>query len=225
MIRLEGVSKEYRSGRGKILALSDVSFTIEKNCKAVVFGKSGSGKTTLLYCIGGLERPERGGIITCFDVGIHSLSEKALSSFQRKNLGFVFQHANLFSCLTVFENIAFPLELNGFKKDDVVNRVSELLENIGLAGAGAALPHELSGGEVQRVSVARAIAHSPRVLLADEPTANLDSDTGRDLVQLMFNMGHDQGCTMIISTHDPDIINLADVRLPIQDGKIESEYK
>ena len=100
-----------------------------------------------------------------------------------------------------------------------------MLENIGLADAGEALPPELSGGEVQRVAVARAIAHSPQVLLADEPTASLDSDTGRDLVQLMFNMGRDQGCTMIITTHDPDIINLADARLPIQDGKIETENK
>lgn len=224
MIRVEGVSKEYRSGRGRVLALSDVSFTIKKNSMVAVFGKSGSGKTTLLYCIGGLERP-KSGIVTCFDVDIHSLTEKALSLFQRKNIGFVFQHANLFNYLTVFENIAFPLELNGFMKKDIVNRVNELLENIGLADAGSALPHELSGGEVQRVSVARAIAHSPQMLLADEPTASLDSDTGRDLVQLMFNMGRNQGCTMIIATHDQDIINIADVRLPIQDGTIETEGK
>ena len=224
MIKLEGISKEYRSGRGRILALSDVSFTLEKNSTVAVFGKSGSGKTTLLYCIGGLERPES-GIVTCSGVDIHSLSEKALCLFQRKNLGFVFQHSNLFNYLTVFENIAFSLELNGFERKAVVKRVNELLENINLAHAGAALPHELSGGEIQRVSVVRAIAHSPQVLLADEPTASLDSDTGRDLVQLMFNMGRDQGCTMIIATHDPDIINLADARLPIQDGKIETENK
>jgi ABC-type lipoprotein export system ATPase subunit len=224
MIQVEGISKEYRSGRGRVLALSDVSFTIEKNSTVAVFGKSGSGKTTLLYCIGGLERPGHGKVI-CFGVDIHSLSEKALCLFQRKNVGFVFQHANLFSYLTVFENIAFSLELNGFERKAVVNRVSELLENIGLADAGEALPHELSGGEVQRISVARAIAHSPQVLLADEPTASLDSATGRDLVQLMFNMGRDQKCTMIIATHDPGIIMLADARLPIQDGKIETEEK
>jgi ABC-type lipoprotein export system ATPase subunit len=224
MIQVEGVSKGYRSGRGRVLALSDVSFTIEKHSTVAVFGKSGSGKTTLLYCIGGLERPEHGKVI-CFGVDIHSLSEKALCLFQRKNVGFVFQHANLFSYLTVFENIAFSLELNGFERKSIANRVSELLENIGLADASEALPHELSGGEVQRVSVARAIAHSPQVLLADEPTASLDSATGRDLVQLMFNMGRDQRCTMIIATHDPGIIKLADARLPIQDGKIEKEEK
>jgi len=224
MIQLEGISKEYRSGRGRVLALSDVSFNIEKTSTVSVFGKSGSGKTTLLYCIGGLERPEN-GTVTCFGVDIHSLSEKALCLFQRKNVGFVFQHGNLFTYLTVFENIAFSLELNGFERNAIVNRVGELLEGIGLSDAGAAFPYELSGGEVQRVSVARAIAHSPQVLLADEPTASLDSETGRDLVKLMFNMGHEQGCTMIITTHDPDIIKLADVRLPIQDGKIEPEDK
>jgi ABC-type lipoprotein export system ATPase subunit len=224
MIQLQRISKEYRSGRGRVLALSDVSFTIEKNSTLAVFGKSGSGKTTLLYCIGGLERPENGSVI-CFGVDIHSLTEKALCLFQRKNVGFVFQHANLFGYLTVFENIAFSLQLNGFEKKAVVNRVSELLESIGLADAGAALPHELSGGEVQRVSVARAIAHSPRVLLADEPTASLDSATGRDLVRLMFNIGREQGCTIIIATHDPDIIMLANTRLSIQDGKIETEEK
>jgi ABC-type lipoprotein export system ATPase subunit len=224
MIQIEGISKEYRSGRGRVLALSDVSFTIEKNSTVAVFGKSGSGKTTLLYCIGGLERPEN-GVVTCFGVNIHSLSEKALCLFQRENVGFVFQHGNLFNYLTVFENIAFSLELNGFEKKDVVYRVSELLENVGLADAGAALPYELSGGEVQRVAVARAIAHSPQVLLADEPTASLDSDTGKNLVQFMFNMGRDQGCTIIIATHDPDIINLADARQPIQDGKIVKKDK
>ncbi len=222
MIQLQGISKEYRSGRGRVLALSDVSFTVEKNSRVAVYGKSGSGKTTLLYCIGGLERPEN-GIVTYFGVDIHSLSGKELCLFQRKNVGFVFQHGNLFNYLTVFENIAFSLELNGFAGKAVVNRVMELLENIGLADAGAALPYELSGGEIQRVSVARAIAHSPQVLLADEPTASLDSDTGRDLVQLMFNMGRGQGCTMIIATHDPDIINMADARLLIQDGKIAAE--
>jgi len=224
MIQFKGISKEYLSGRGRVSALSNVSFTINENSTVAVFGKSGSGKTTLLHCIGGLERPES-GIVTCFGVDIHSLSEKALCLFQRKKVGFVFQHGNLFNYLTVFENIAFSLELNGFERSAIVYRVGNLLENIGLAGAGSAFPYELSGGEVQRVSVARAIAHSPQVLLADEPTASLDSDTGRDLVQLMFGMGRDQGCTMIIATHDSDIINMADVRLPIQDGKIKTEDK
>ena len=222
MIRVQGISKEYRSGRGRVRALTDVSFTIEKNNTVAVFGKSGSGKTTLLNCLGGLEQPERGKI-KCFGVEIHSLSEKALCLFQRRNMGFVFQHGNLLSYLTVYQNIAFPLALNNFDKKAISKRVHELLEKIGLAETGPALPHELSGGEVQRVSVARAMAHTPQMLLADEPTASLDTDTGRDLVQLMFKMGREHGCTMIISTHDQKIINLADAFLPLRDGKIEKE--
>ena len=222
MIRAQGISKEYRSGRGRVQAIDHVSFVIENNDTVAVFGKSGSGKTTLLNCLGGLEQPESGKI-TCFGVEIHSLSEKALCLFQRQNIGFVFQHGNLLSYMTVYENIAFPLALNNFGKKAITRRVNELLEKIGLSETGPALPHELSGGEIQRVSVARAMAHSPQMLLADEPTASLDTDTGRDLVQLMFNMGRENGCTMIISTHDPEIINLADAFLPLRDGKIEKE--
>ena len=222
MIRVQEISKEYRSGRGRVRALTHVSFTIEKNNTVAVFGKSGSGKTTLLNCLSGLERPERGKI-TCFGVEIHSLSEKALCLFQRRNMGFVFQHGNLLSYLTVYENIAFPLSLNNFDKKTISKRVHELLEKIGLAETGPALPYELSGGEVQRISVARAMAHSPQILLADEPTASLDTDTGRDLVQLMFKMGREHRCTMIIATHDQKIINLADAFLPLRDGRIEKE--
>jgi ABC-type lipoprotein export system ATPase subunit len=222
VIRIQGISKEYRSGRGRVQAITDVSFTIENNNTVAVFGKSGSGKTTLLNCLGGIERPEKGKI-TCFGVEIHSLSEKALCLFQRRNIGFVFQHGNLLSYLTVYQNIAFPLALNNFDKKAISNRVNELLEKIGLAETGPALPHELSGGEVQRVSVARAMAHTPQMLLADEPTASLDTDTGRDLVQLMFSIGREHGCTMVIATHDPEVINLADASLPLRDGRIEKE--
>jgi putative ABC transport system ATP-binding protein len=222
VIRVQGISKEYRSGRGRVQAITDVSFNIGNNNTVAVFGKSGSGKTTLLNCLGGLERPEKGKI-TCFGVEIHSLSEKALCLFQRRNIGFVFQYGNLLSYLTVYENIAFSLALNNFDKKAISSRVHELLEKVGLAETGPALPHELSGGEVQRVSVARAMAHTPRMLLADEPTASLDTNTGTDLVQLMFTMGREHGCAMIIATHDQEIINLADVSLPLRDGRIEKE--
>jgi len=222
MIQIENISKAFRSGRGHVRALSDISFTLGKRKTAVIVGKSGSGKTTLLNCIGGLERPENGTVI-CFDANICSLSTKNLSLFQRKNFGFVFQHGNLLSYLTVFENIAFPLSLNGIDGHRKQSRVKELLEKVGLSNAASALPHELSGGEIQRVSVARAIAHSPRLLLADEPTASLDTITGKKLVELMFEMGRNQKCTMIISTHDPEISELADQIIQIKDGKIIQE--
>ena len=222
MIVGQGISKEFLSGRGRVQALLDVSFSIETGRTLAVVGKSGSGKTTLLNCVGGLERPERGKV-SCFGVDIHSLSGKALCLFQRRNAGFIFQYGNLLSYLTVCENIGFPLTLNGIRGKRKAKRTQELLERIGLHDAGAALPHELSGGEAQRVSVARAIAHSPKMLLADEPTASLDSTTGLNLIELMFDMGKEQGCTTIVSTHDPEIIDLADVNIQLRDGKITGE--
>jgi ABC-type lipoprotein export system ATPase subunit len=173
----------------------------------------------LLNCVGGLERPEKGKV-TCFGVDIQALSAKALCLFQRSNAGFVFQYGNLLSYLTVFENIAFPLALNGISGRRRDKRIQELLERIGLPEAGAALPQELSGGEVQRVAVARAIAPGPRMLLADEPTASLDSATGRSLIQLMVEMGKEQSCTLIMSTHDPAITALADASFQLLDGRI-----
>jgi putative ABC transport system ATP-binding protein len=222
VIEGKGISKEFRSGRGRVQALADVSFSIETGKAVAVVGKSGSGKTTLLNCVGGLERPERGKV-SCFGVDILSLSGKALCLFQRRNAGFVFQYGNLLSYLTVFENVAFPLTLNGIRGKGKEKRVRELLERIGLPDVGAALPHELSGGELQRVSVARAIAHSPKMLLADEPTSSLDSTTGWNLIELMFDMGKEQGCTMVVSTHDPEIIDLADASIHLRDGKITKE--
>ena len=158
-----------------------------------------------------------------FDSDIYALSARDLSLFQRRHIGFVFQHGNLLSYLTVYENIAFPLILNGKRKPAIMKRVSELLEKIGLPDAGAAMPHELSGGEIQRVSVARAIAHLPRALLADEPTASLDTATGESLVKLLFDMGRDSGCTMILSTHDPNVSALANRIIEIRDGAIVKE--
>ena len=187
-------------------------------------GKSGSGKTTLLNCIGGLERPEKGKVIS-FDSDIYALSARNLSRFQRRNIGFVFQHGNLLSYLSVYENIAFPLILNGKKKPMIKNRVGELLEKIDMPQAGAAMPHELSGGEIQRVSIARAIAHLPRTLLADEPTASLDTATGKSLVKLLFDMGRETNCTMILSTHDPDVSALANRLIEIRDGTIVKQAR
>jgi ABC-type lipoprotein export system ATPase subunit len=222
MIRVERVSKTYKSGRGRVHALSEVSFELGRGNRAAVIGKSGSGKTTLLNCLGGLERPDSGSVI-CHGLEIHAIGPKDLSRFQRQDVGFVFQHGNLLLYLTVFENIGLPLTLNGIVGKSRALRVEALLERIGLKDAGPAMPHELSGGEIQRVSAARAMAHSPRILLADEPTASLDSETGRNLVNLMLEMGRDQGCTMLITTHDPDVFRLADKKICLKDGKLIKE--
>ncbi|MDQ1330994.1 MAG: Methionine import ATP-binding protein MetN [Thermodesulfobacteriota bacterium] len=220
MISINCISKAYRTGRGKVQALSDISLFVETGMTLTIMGKSGSGKTTLLNCIGGLEGPDTGSV-ECFGVDIHALSNRDLSLFQRRNMGFVFQYGNLLSYLTVFENIAFPLILNGFRNKEKERRVSELLDKMELSDAARAMPNELSGGEAQRVAFARAIAHSPGMLLADEPTASLDTETGNKLVKLMLTMGKDEKCTIIISTHDQEIIKLSSKSSYIKDGKMK----
>ena len=221
MIELKGVSKEYQSGRagGRAVALNGLSFFIDDGASLAVYGKSGSGKTTLLNCIGGLERPSSGSI-DCFGYSIGALGSRELSRFQRANTGFVFQQGNLLSYLTVEENIGLPLMLNGAGAHERNKRVSELLERIGLAGAGKARPAELSGGELQRAAVGRAVAHRPRLLLADEPTSHLDTSTGKALIRLIYELGRDEGTTIIFSTHDVEIIGLASMRLHLRDGAL-----
>jgi putative ABC transport system ATP-binding protein len=219
MIEVARVSKAYRSGRGRVAALRELSFTVASAGNLVIMGKSGSGKTTLLHCIGGIERPDAGSI-TCFGASLHALSARALGDFQRHHLGIVFQHGNLISYLNVYDNIAFPLTLNNAAPKAKTLRVRELLDQIGLADAGKALPSELSGGEIQRVSFARAMAHKPKMLLADEPTASLDSETGKALTRLMFTVAAEQKCTMLIATHDPEIAASAAAILHLRDGII-----
>lgn len=222
MILLENISKKFKSGRGLVRALDKIYLRIEKGSTVVLFGKSGSGKTTLLNCIGGLDRPETGRVCI-FDVDIHALPERSLCLFQRTSIGFIFQHSNLLNYLTVFQNIAFPLELNNIDKRQIKKRVHELLEMTGLRGIDMAMPEELSGGEAQRVAFARAIAHSPELILADEPTASLDSETGRELVRFMFKIGKEQECTIIIATHDREVMDLADRKVQMKDGHIIEE--
>jgi len=222
MIQLETVAKVFHSGRGEIWALKDVSFLIETYRFTAVIGKSGSGKSTLLNCMGGLEPPDKGNI-TCFGMPIYSLSSRELSLFQRQHVGFVFQRGNLLSYLTIAENIGFPLTLNSVVGVSRLKRINELLDRIGLATAAKALPHELSSGEIQRVAMARAIAHNPKMLLADEPTANLDTETGQRTVQLMRDMGRDNGCTIIMATHDIEITKTADSVICLKDGRINGE--
>ena len=220
MIDVRDISKTFRSGRGRVDALVNVSLEIPAGGFAAVMGKSGSGKSTLLNCIGGLEMPESGAI-RCFDTPVSRLSSRQLSQFQRRHLGFVFQRGNLLSYLTVAENIGLPMVLNGVAEAERAQRIEVLLEGIGLEDAARALPHELSGGEIQRVSVARAVAHRPRLLLADEPTANLDTPSGRQVVGLLRRLGAEEGCTIVMATHDRDIVHDVDQLIFLKDGRIE----
>jgi len=222
MLELSGISKQYLSGRGHVQALTGISFRMEKGTNLALVGKSGSGKTTLMNCIGGIEKPDTGKV-SIDGCELQSLSERALCLFQRQHIGFVFQHGNLLSFLTVAENIAFPLNLNGVDGRTRNRRVSELLDLIGLPDIGEAMPYELSGGELQRVAVVRAVSHNPSLLLADEPTANLDSATGIGIMQMMIALTRSQGCTLIMATHDLELIALADRSIRLRDGLIVND--
>jgi len=222
MLELSGISKQYLSGRGHVQALTGISFRMEKGSNLALVGKSGSGKTTLMNCIGGIEKPDTGKV-SIDGCELQSLSERALCLFQRQHIGFVFQHGNLLSFLTVAENIAFPLNLNGVDGRTRNRRVSELLDLIGLPDIGEAMPYELSGGELQRVAVVRAVSHNPSLLLADEPTANLDSATGIGIMQMMIALTRSQGCTLIMATHDLELIALADRSIRLRDGLIVND--
>lgn len=219
MIVVRDVSKRFKSGRGTVQALAGVTFDVERGSRMAIVGKSGSGKSTLLNILGGLEKPDSGSV-HCFGTDIHALPAGDLSRFLRRRAGFVFQHGNLLSYLNVAENIGFPLTLNGIVGVERQKRIEELLERIGLPGTARAHPFELSGGELQRVSIARAMAHRPELLLADEPTASLDSATGHDLVELLFGLGKHGCCTVLVSTHDMEILKLADRSIRMRDGKI-----
>lgn len=221
MIEAHQISKSFYSGSGRVRVLYDISFTLETGQVLTLVGKSGSGKTTLLNCLGGLDIPDS-GYINCFGTDINALSEKQRCLFLRRHLGFVFQSNNLLSYLTVFENIVFPLVLNGFSKKERNHRVAELLELLELKPVGHAMPRELSGGQAQRVAFARAMAHSPQLLLADEPTASLDTQTGFQLIKLMARIGNETKSTIIVSTHDHEIIKYADRTLSLKDGRIRA---
>jgi putative ABC transport system ATP-binding protein len=221
MIEVIGVSKKYISGRGHVTALSDISFFVERGRSAVLAGKSGSGKTTLLNCLGALETPESGKII-CNGRDICALSQRHRAFFQRREIGFVFQASNLLPWLTVAENLQFPLELNTIHGKDQKKRIHELLATFDLAEYDRAMPGELSGGETQRIAFARAIAHKPALLLADEPTASLDSITGHQLIQMILSLCADQFTTLIIATHDPELIKMTDYKFYLKDGRLET---
>ena len=220
MIIVEKLIKTRRSGRGKTEVLSGVSLSARTGEMVMLAGKSGSGKTTLLGCIGGLERPDTGRV-SLFGTELASLSPKGLSLLQRRSLGFVFQFGNLISYLTAEENIALPLALNGITGKARERRVEGLLESVGLRHAARAMPTELSGGEVQRIAVARAIAHRPALLLADEPTASLDTETGGELIRLMRSLAGEGNTTLIIATHDPELMGIADRVILLRDGKVD----
>ncbi len=218
MLKLSGVYKTLKSGDRVLEVLKPVDLTVEPGQVLAIMGPSGSGKSTLLGLIAGLDAPS-GGSIQIDGQEITGLSEDGLAILRGRKVGIVFQSFNLIPNLTAEENVALPLELSGFDGDPV-QRAKELLSEVGLSERGHHYPVQLSGGEQQRVAIARAFAGRPALLLADEPTGNLDSATGDRIVELMLRLNREQGTTMILVTHDPDLARQADRIVSLRDGHI-----
>jgi putative ABC transport system ATP-binding protein len=208
----------------QVHALQDVNLTIEKGDFAVLAGPSGSGKTTLLNMIGALDKPSAGKV-WLDGHEITDLSRRQTSHIRRDKIGFVFQFYNLIPVLTAYENAEFVLLLQGVDHDTRRKKVMALLKKVGLEGMEKRKPHELSGGQQQRVAIARALASNPAVILADEPTANLDSHTEEGLMDLMEDLNQDIGTTFLFSSHDPDVIKRAKRLIVLRDGEIISDER
>jgi putative ABC transport system ATP-binding protein len=201
-------------------AVRDVDFTIEPRSLAAFIGPSGSGKTTVLNMIGGLDKPNRGRLVVA-GTDLAALDRRAAARFRGANLGFIFQDFNLIPVLSAYENIEYPLLMvQDWPAEKRRARVTELLAAIGMADQGGKRPDQLSGGQKQRVAVARALATRPKLVLADEPTANLDHDTAYRILELMKTMRDELGTTFVFSTHDPKIFSSADVVFSLEDGRL-----
>ena len=220
VIQTQNLSRRFGEGDTLIRAVENVSLTIDSGEFTALIGPSGSGKSTLLHLIGGLDIPQEGSV-KLSGVDIASISGAALSDFRRDHIGFIFQSYNLIPVLTAEENIEYVMLLQNLDAGERKTRVSEMLELVGLSGLGHRRPPELSGGQQQRVAVARAMASQPDIILADEPTANLDSKTGATLLDVMRELNQSLGVTFVFSTHDQMIMDRAKRLVHLRDGEIE----
>jgi len=224
IVSCRGVSKIFGSGELAVHALREVDLDILSGDFATLAGPSGSGKTTLLNMIGALDTPSSGHVvIDGQDLG--SLSKAQLSDLRLNKVGFVFQAYNLIPVLSARENIEFVLELHGLERDERRQRATDILREVGLEGMEDRRPAQLSGGQQQRVAVARALVSRPRIVLADEPTANLDSKTTGELVQLMYRLNREMGTTFVIGTHDPRVMEHSKRHIELLDGRIASDER
>ncbi|MCV2367757.1 ABC transporter ATP-binding protein [Roseateles oligotrophus] len=220
-VSLKNVSKIYQLGAVEVPALTDINLEIRGNCFTVICGPSGSGKTTLLNLIACIDRPDRGEVSVAGQPA-HAMSDDALSDFRARHLGFIFQNFNLLPVLTAYENVEYPLLLTKMPAAQRRERVLAMLEAVGLADKAANLPGQLSGGQRQRVAIARALATAPKLVLADEPTANLDSQTGAAIIALMRKMQREQRVAFVFSSHDAMVQAQADDTVLLRDGRIVS---
>jgi putative ABC transport system ATP-binding protein len=219
MIELHGVSKTVPSGTGTLTILHPLDLTIERGRVVAITGPSGSGKSTLLGLIAGLDAPTQGRILLD-GVDITALDEDALARLRGGRVGIVFQFFHLLPSLTAFENVLVPMELAGVRRAH--ERARALLAEVGLQAREHHYPSQLSGGEQQRVAIARALANDPPVLLADEPTGNLDTATGHQIIELLLSIHRERGTTLLLVTHDPDLARVADMSIALRDGRVVS---
>jgi putative ABC transport system ATP-binding protein len=222
MIRCIDVRKVYRQGQNEITALAGITLDITKGEFTVIMGPSGSGKSTLLHLIGGLDRPTSGDVLVDQRL-ISQMADDQVTLFRRTKIGFVFQFFNLLPTLTALENVTLPLVLDGRAKAEADQKSEFLLGKVGLEQRKNHLPEELSGGEIQRIAIARALAFNPPILLADEPTGNLDSKTGESVLALLREINRDDGCTVVIVTHSREAACHGDRKIFLRDGSVEKD--
>ncbi len=220
LIEIKKMYKIYRLGGSVITALQDINLTVRDGDFVLVMGPSGSGKSTLLNVIAGLEKPSSGSVFV-LGTNIHKLSDGKAATFRKKHLGFIFQFFNLHPTLTALENVELPLMLARKKKTERRKRVQELLELVGMSHREDHFPHELSGGEKQRIAIARALANDPNLILADEPTGDLDSVTGEEIKQLLIRLNREEKKTIVMVTHDVRIVEPFMILIKLQDGKMK----
>jgi putative ABC transport system ATP-binding protein len=222
IIKTKNLVKIYSTGSTEVRAVDNVDLAIEQGEFTAIVGPSGSGKTTLLNMIGGLDKPTSGEILID-EQNITQLSGKKLTDFRRQHIGFIFQSYNLIPVLTAGENVSFIMELQGQPKKTIEDRTREILTDVGLGDRINSRPAQLSGGQQQRIAVARAMASRPRFIIADEPTANLDSKTTEKLLGMMLELNEKENITFLFSTHDPRVVNKARRVIVLEDGKIVTD--
>jgi len=224
LLHLEGVTKDYMLGKTVVNALRGLDLAIETGEIIAIMGPSGSGKSTLMHVLGALDKPTA-GTASLEGHDLHKLSENDLVTLRGKKVGFVFQTFNLIQTLTAQQNVELPMIFLGVKRRERAERARSLLEKVGLGERIRHRPNELSGGERQRVAIARALANNPEILLADEPTGNLDSETGATILGLLKRLCEDERKTMILITHDPDAAAIADRIVRLRDGRVIEEVR
>ncbi|MBT9187773.1 ABC transporter ATP-binding protein [Zobellia russellii] len=217
ILKITGLERTYTSGNKQLTVLHDITFDVEKGQTFSIVGPSGSGKTTLLGLCAGLDAPNAGSVALCGQ-DLNTLNEDERAQLRNKEVGFIFQNFQLLPTLTALENVSVPLELQGAK--DATEKSKNLLEKVGLKDRLHHYPSQLSGGEQQRVALARAFANSPSILFADEPTGNLDTETGEKVIQLLLDLNKENGTTLVIITHDLELANRTQQILRLKGGKI-----